>query len=78
MERDVERLVELVVLLEEGPLAEPGHENGMADEEMGSSSVAPWTRPSTKACQSVSAPGSSPTPAAASTAAAASAAAAVA
>ena len=63
VERDVEGLVEAVVLLEVRPLGCPRNEDEMADDEIGRSSVRPWTMPSTSAWPFVSAVGSSPTPA---------------
>ena len=62
VERDVEGLVELVVLLEvRASRQATGRGSGGRTSEIGSSSVAPWTMPSTSACQFVSAPSSSPT-----------------
>ena len=67
VERDVERLVEVLVRLEVVPVPDPGTRIRWPDEEIGSSSVAPWTTPSVNACQSESLPACSPTPSAART-----------
>ena len=68
MQGDVERLVEVRVRPRgsASPRAR-GRGSGAPDEEIGRSSVKPWTIPSVKACQSVSFPACSPTPSAAST-----------
>ena len=50
VERDVEGLVEAVVLLEVRPVGGPGTRMRCPDDEIGRSSVSPWTIPRTSAC----------------------------
>ena len=67
VERDVERLVERRVRLEVVPVGDPGDEDQVPRRRDRQQLVAPWTTPSTSACQSDRRPAFSPTRSAAST-----------